>query len=91
MSALLRIVVGGLVAALVAVSILLTAPTAKAHMLICGERRDFINQLEKQYDEKRAVVGLTSNGRLIEMFVCRPLRLVDHTHKQSYRHRLHVR
>ena len=52
-----------------AVSVLLTAPTAKAHMLICGERRDFIDQLKKQHDEKRAVFGLTSNGRLIEVFV----------------------
>ncbi len=69
MSALLQIVAGGLLAALVAVSVLLTAPTAKAHMLKCGERRDFIDQLEKQYDEKRAAFGLTSNGRLIEVFV----------------------
>ncbi len=38
-------------------------------MLICGERRDFIDQLKKQHDEKRAVFGLTSNGRLIEVFV----------------------
>jgi hypothetical protein len=69
MSALLRIVAGGLLAALVAVSVLLTAPTAKAHMSKCGERRDIIDQLEKRYDEKRAVFGLTSNGRLIEVFV----------------------
>ncbi len=69
MSALLQIVAGGLLAALVAVSVLLTAPTAKAHMSKCGERRDIIDQLEKRYDEKRAVFGLTSNGRLIEVFV----------------------
>ena len=69
MSAFLRIVAGGLLAALVAVSVLLTAPTAKAHMLKCGERRDFIDQLEKQYDEKRAILGLRSNGHLIEVFV----------------------
>ncbi len=69
MTALLRIVAGGLLAALVAGSVLLTAPTATAHMLMCGARRDLIDQLDKQYDEKRAVFGLTSKGRLIEVFV----------------------
>ncbi len=38
-------------------------------MLMCGARRDLIDQLEKQYDEKRAVFGLKSKGRLIEVFV----------------------
>lgn len=69
MSALLRIVSGGLLAALVAIGVLLTAPTVTAHTLTCGERRDFIDHLENHYDEKRAVYGLNSNGRLIEVFV----------------------
>ena len=69
MSALLRIAAGGLLAALVAVSVLLSAPAVKAHMLVCAERRDLIDQLEKRHDEKRAVFGVTSKGRLIEVFV----------------------
>ena len=69
MPAPLRIAAGGLLAFLAAVSVLLTVPTAKAHKLICAERRDLIDRLQKRHDEKRAVFGVSAKGRLIEVFI----------------------
>jgi len=43
-------------------------PVAYAQHPRCGQRTTLVEWLEKQFDEKRAGVGISLEGRLIEFF-----------------------
>ena len=56
-----------LLAALVGAGLVLGAPSAKSQPAFCGERYSVLEQLKRQYDEKRTAFGITGDGRLLEV------------------------
>jgi hypothetical protein len=60
--------VGGLtLAALVA--LLAAAPAAPAEQIACGKRSDLLQHFQQAYHEGPSVIGLTHDGRLLEVVV----------------------
>lgn len=57
-----------LAAAVVAGAVSLAVPAVGAESLYCGERHGILEWLEGRFDEKRTAFGLTSDGRVLEVF-----------------------
>lgn len=68
MDALYRMLRIGLVAAVVAGAFALAMPAARGESVSCGERHGILEWLEGKFYEKRTAFGLTSDGRLLEVF-----------------------
>ncbi len=68
MYALSRMVRIGLLGAVVAGALALAMPAARGEPVFCGERHGILEWLEGNYHEKRTAFGITSDGRLIEVF-----------------------
>ena len=68
MYALYRMLRIGLVAAVVAGAFALAMPAAMGESVYCGERYGILEWLEGKFYEKRTAFGLTSDGRLLEVF-----------------------
>ncbi len=68
MDALYRMLRIGLVAAVVAGAFALAMPAAMGESVSCGERHGILEWLEGKFYEKRTAFGLTSDGRVLEVF-----------------------
>ena len=68
MYALYRMLRIGLVAAVVAGAFALAMPAAMGESVYCGERYGILEWLEGKFYEKRTAFGLTSDGRVLEVF-----------------------
>lgn len=44
---------------------------ADAQLVLCGDRAELTNQLENEHSETQRGVGLTRDGRLVEVFASR--------------------
>jgi len=58
----------GLVGAVVAGAFPLAMPAVGAESVSCGERQGILKWLEGNFHEKRTAFGLTSDGRVLEVF-----------------------
>ena len=67
MHALSRTVRIGALALVVAAALFFGAAAAKGQNIPCGDRGVVLEHLKKHFGEKRSAVGVTANGRLIEI------------------------
>ena len=67
MHALSRTARIGALALVVAAALFFGAAAAKAQNIPCGDRGVVLEHLKKHFGEKRSAVGVTANGRLIEV------------------------
>jgi hypothetical protein len=58
----------GLTATLVGLAIGLGSVSAYAQAQICGDHEDLIKRLKSDYTEDRKGIGLTADGRVVELF-----------------------
>ncbi len=58
----------GLLAAVIAGASTFAMPAARGDPLFCGERHGILERLQREHHEKRTAFGLTSDGRLLEVF-----------------------
>ena len=68
MHALSQIFRIGLVAAFVAGALSLAKPAVTAEAVYCGKRHGILELLQGNFHERRTAFGLTSDGRVLEVF-----------------------
>ncbi len=68
--AVLRHVTGYVLATLASITALIAAGSpADAQLRYCAEHDYFVKKLEQQFDEQRSGLGITTDGKLLELFV----------------------